>query len=355
MSVLELLQRASQATGSAMARSVSSRAWAWRRADLEPLERTIFRVAPFGTDAEIARAVSTIRANGLSLDTVEQEDFRIPSFARDVAALQRALDDGPGIVVLRGLELDSYDDGETGIIAWGLGNYLGRPMRQGLIRDRRLFTVTDRGAANRDPTRLGASNKLSRMHTDNGCLEPRPPCYVGLLCVRAAQAGGASRVAAAATLHEQMLAECPDLLAELYRPFHFLPPQLHTWPAGPQTIVKPIFEHVDGAVRIHYARVMIEPGMELAGTPLTARQRAALDALDAVMERPELFVEFGLERGDFMITNNLQTIHGRAAYSDGDDDATRRMLKRVWMWRRHVGPGVDPVALDHAELHNYRN
>ncbi|NJN00942.1 MAG: hypothetical protein HC793_05235, partial [Aquincola sp.] len=26
------------------------------------------------------------------------------------------------------------------------------------------------------------------------------------------------------------------------RPFHFLPPHLHTWPAGPATIVKPIFE-----------------------------------------------------------------------------------------------------------------
>ena len=28
----------------------------------------------------------------------------------------------------------------------------------------------------------------------------------------------------------------------------------------------------------------------------------------------------------------------------------RRMLKRLWMWRRDRGPGIDPVALDAAEL-----
>jgi hypothetical protein len=26
------------------------------------------------------------------------------------------------------------------------------------------------------------------------------------------------------------------------------------------------------------------------------------------------------------------------------------MLKRYWMWRRDRGPGIDPVALDAAEL-----
>jgi alpha-ketoglutarate-dependent taurine dioxygenase len=223
-------------------------------------------------------------------------------------------------------------------------------MRQGLRADRRLFTVTDRGAANRDPTRLGASNRLSAMHTDNGCLEPRPPCYVGLLCVHAARAGGESMIASAATLHDAMLAERPDLLEVLYRPFHFLPPHLHTWPAGPRTIVKPVFERVGEEIRIHYARVMIEPGMELAGTPLDARQREALDHLDAMMERPGMSFRFRLARGEFLFTNNVQTIHGRAAYEDGDAPGERRMLKRYWMWRRDRGPGIDPVALDAAEL-----
>ncbi|MFZ9413314.1 MAG: TauD/TfdA family dioxygenase, partial [Alphaproteobacteria bacterium] len=297
-----------------------------------------------------ARAIDLVRANGLDVDTVEQEDLRLPSFARIVPSLRRLLDDGPGIAILAGLDLDGLSEDEAGIVGWGLANYLGKPMRQGLRADRRLFTVTDRGAANRDPTRLGASNRLSAMHTDNGCLEPRPPCYVGLLCVHAARAGGESMIASAATLHDAMLAERPDLLEILYRPFHFLPPHLHTWPAGPRTIVKPVFERVGEEIRIHYARVMIEPGMELAGTPLDARQREALDHLDAMMERPGMSFRFRLARGEFLFTNNVQTIHGRAAYEDGDGPGERRMLKRYWMWRRDRGPGIDPVALDAAEL-----
>ena len=348
--MLGLLQRAGTAIGATEPCASRLRAWQWRRADLDAMAGDLRRPAPAALAGELARAIDLVRANGLDVDTVEQEDLRLPSFARIVPSLRRLLDDGPGIAILAGLDLDGLSEDEAGIVGWGLANYLGKPMRQGLRADRRLFTVTDRGAANRDPTRLGASNRLSAMHTDNGCLEPRPPCYVGLLCVHAARAGGESMIASAATLHDAMLAERPDLLEVLYRPFHFLPPHLHTWPAGPRTIVKPVLERVGEEIRIHYARVMIEPGMELAGTPLDARQREALDHLDAMMERPGMSFRFRLARGEFLFTNNVQTIHGRAAYEDGDGPGERRMLKRYWMWRRDRGPGIDPVALDAAEL-----
>ena len=61
-------------------------------------------------------------------------------------------------------------------------------------------------------------------------------------------------------------------------------------------------------------------------------------------------IRFRLARGEFLFTNNVQTIHGRAAYEDGDGPGERRMLKRYWMWRRDRGPGIVPVALDAAEL-----
>lgn len=348
--MLELLQRAGQRRDEADVRASTLPAWRWRRADLAGGAASLRWTAPAALQREIAQAMALVRANGLDLDTVEQEDFRLPSFARAVTSLRANLDDGPGLIVVAGIDLDPYSDDEAGLIGWALSNYLGRPIRQGLKADRRLFTVTDRGAVNKDPTRIGASNRISLMHTDNGCLEPRPPCYIGLLCVHAARSGGDSMIASAATLHDALLAERPDLLAELYRPFHFLPPQLHTWPAGPRTIVKPVFERRGEEILIHYARVMIEPGMKLAGTPLTERQREALDYFDAMMQRPDMHHLFRLARGELLFTNNLQTIHGRAGYEDGDDPGERRMLKRLWMWRRHRGIGIDPAALDAAEL-----
>ncbi|MBL8702898.1 MAG: TauD/TfdA family dioxygenase [Alphaproteobacteria bacterium] len=348
--MLELLQRAGRPEDAPSLRPSTLAAWGWRRADLEARAGSLRWAVPPSLQREIALAMALVRANGLDLDTVEQEDMRLPSFAQAAPRLRALLDDGPGLAIVSGVDLDPYSDDEAGIIGWALSNYLGRPIRQGLKADRRLFTVTDRGAANRDPTRIGASNRISWMHTDNGCLEPRPPCYIGLLCVHAARRGGDSMIASAATLHDAMLAEHPDLLPELFRPFHFLPPHLHTWPAGPRTIVKPVFERRGEEIHIHYARVMIEPGMERAGTPLTARQREALDAFDGLMQRPDMHYVFRLARGEMLVTNNVQTIHGRAGYEDGETADERRMLKRLWMWRRDRGPGIDPVALDAAEL-----
>lgn len=305
---------------------------------------------PDAVNAELRDAVAHARANGLSLDTVEQEDIRLPSLARHVAALRARLDAPPGILVLRGIDLAGLDDDAAGIVAWGIANYLGRPIRQGLSRDRKLFTVTNQGAANNDAIRIGASARESLPHTDNACLEPRPPAYIGLLCVQDALAGGDSTVISAASILHAVEAEDSQLAAELFQQFHFLPPQLHTWPAGPPTIAKPILEWVDGALHIHYARVMIEPGMAKAGTPLTDRQRVALDLLDSVIARPGLAWTTRLAPGDFLFVDNLANLHGRSTFTDDYASGRRRVLKRLWLWRRHAGPGDDPAALDLAEL-----
>lgn len=297
---------------------------------------------------QVRAGLAFAHANGLTVDTVEQEDFRVPAFAADVPGIHEQLDRGIGIAILRGLDPSAISESDAEIVAWGLCNYLGRPVRQGIATDRRLFTVADRGAANTDPTRIGASARRSAKHTDNGCLEPRPPCYIGLLCYRAAGEGGESTIISARTVYETIVRERPDLLAVCFQRYHFRAPQLHVWPSRGPTIEKPILEAAHGELRIHYARVMIEPGMEMAGTPLNARQREALDFLDEVIERPGLCFRHRLQPGEILLVNNLAMLHGREAFTP--DPQAGRILKRIWMWRRHVGPGVDPVALDLEEL-----
>ncbi|MBU6378259.1 MAG: TauD/TfdA family dioxygenase [Gammaproteobacteria bacterium] len=309
-------------------------------------------MAPFtaAMNRDLRAALDHVRRASLTLDTVEQEDVRLPAFARTVDDVRRRLDRGSGVVVLTGIDLDPFSDAETAIVAWALANYLGRPIRQGLHKDRRIFSVTDTGVANKDPIRIGNSGRESAMHTDNGCLEPRPPNYIGLLCVHAAEDGGKSRVISAATAHNAMLERHPDLVTALYEPYHFVPPQLHTWPNGPATIVKPIFERIDGEMAIHYARVMVEPGMAKAGKPLSNRQRAALDALDGVLADDSLAFTHRLGRGEMLVIDNVATVHGRTAFVDGTTPDAKRLLQRVWMWRRHGPVGDDPVRLDALEL-----
>lgn len=297
---------------------------------------------------QIGAALDFAKANGLRVETVEQEDFRIPAFAKDVSKLRERLDTGRGFLVVGGLDPAALSEAEAEIVAWGLCNYLGRPIRQGIDHDRRLFTVADKGAANTDPTRIGASPERSRKHTDNGCLEPRPPDYLGLFCVRSAAEGGDSTIISARTIYETVAAERPDILPHLFKTYRFRAPQAHVWPSRGPTVQKPIFDTTSGELRIHYARVMIEPGMEMAGTPLSPTERAALDYFDEVVERPELNFRHVLQPSELLVLNNRVLLHGREAFPPGTSGG--RTLKRLWMWRRHVGPGDDPAALDMEEL-----
>ncbi len=324
------------------------RARQWDADALRNDDRVHFYILTPDALNEIRTALDLARTNGLTVDTVEQEDFRVPSFARDVGKLRDRLDTGRGFLVIQGFDPEAISEGEAEIVAWGLCNYLGRPIRQGIDHDRRLFTVADKGAANTDPTRIGASPARSRKHTDNGCLEPRPPDYLGLFCVRSATEGGDSTIISARTIYDTVSAERPDILPMLFQSYHFRAPQAHVWPSRGLTVQKPIFDISAGELRIHYARVMIEPGMEMAGTPLSEEELAAFDYLDELVERPELNFRHVLQPGELLLLNNRVMLHGREAFPPGTSGG--RTLKRLWMWRRHIGPGDDPVALDLEEL-----
>jgi len=319
----------------------------WGRRDLDTEAPQLFYDLPASAWDQIAAALDFAHANGLTVDTIEQEDIRLPAFARDVPALRDRLDTGRGFVVIRGIDAGHLSEADAEIVAWALCNYMGQPIRQGIGQDRRFFTVADRGAVNTDPTRIGASAKRSAKHSDNGCLEPRPPCYLGLYCYRSAAEGGENTLISARTIYETIAEERPDLLPLYFDTYHFRAPQAHVWPSRGPTVQKPILEVANGELRVHYARVMIEPGMEMAGTPLTEEQRAALDYLDEVLDRPDLNFRHTLGPGELLLANNLVLLHGREAFSAGSGGRT---LKRIWMWRRHIGPGTDPALLDLEEL-----
>ena len=297
---------------------------------------------------EMSRGLDFAEKNGLTAEIVEQEDFRIPAFACDVPDLRERLDTGRGFVVIRGVDASALTEAQAEILAWILCNYLGRPIRQGISHDRRFFTVADKGSANTDPTRIGASPKRSAKHSDNGCLEPRPPEYLGLFCYRSATEGGDSTIVSARTIYEIISRERPNILPFLFKTYHFRAPQAHVWPSRGPTVQKPIFDISDGELRIAYARVMIEPGMEMAGTPLSDEERDVLDYFDQVIERPEANFRYVLRPGELLVMNNRVLLHGREPFPAGMSGG--RMLKRFWMWRRHIGPGDDPALLDIKEF-----
>ncbi len=315
----------------------------WTRADLDARAEEIVRPVPAKLNAQIAAMLERVHRQGLTLDTVEPEDTLLPALAAMVPQLRAELDTGSGVTVLKGIAVEGLPAEDASIVAYALGNHLGRIMRQGISTDRRIFTVTNTGAETTDPIRIGATAKKSAMHSDNGCLERRAADYLGLLCAENAAAGGESTLVSGQTLYRTILAERPDLLPHFHREWHFLPPRLHTWPEGPETIKKPIFDTEDGELHVHYARVMVNAGQEKAGAPLTEAELQAFDWFDALLERDEIVWTYTLEPGDLLLTHNLATLHGRLAFTD--DGTKRRVLKRIWMRQRGRGLRDDPALL----------
>jgi len=300
--------------------------------------------------AEIDAAVAEIRLRKVTLQTIEQEDFRVPSFAKDVPELRRRLDDGLGLVVIRGLRLDRWTIEETEMVYWGIGNYLGRVMRQNL-RGERLDKVKNLGAKNvTDPYRIIETNQHFQPHTDNGMLEPRPPHYLGLMCIRNADNGGESLLISAYTIHNVIRSERPQYLPRLYKPFAIEPPVEQRLPGREPLWRKPVFEWNGRDLTIHYIRYLMDPGMERAGTPLTVEEKDILDYIDSILRRDELLFQYQLKPGEILFENNLRNLHGRTAFRDEAVAGKGRELRRIWLWRRHGRPGMDPVELDVYEF-----
>lgn len=323
---------------------------AWTGRILESEWDTLFYDFSGQSLAEIDKAIRAIRLRGITLGIMKQEDFRIPSFARDVSELRARLDGGYGLVVLRGLDLSSYGRQECEMIYWGVGNYLGRVMRQNL-RGERLDKVMNLGEENvTDPYRVIETDQYFQAHTDNAMLEPRPPHYLGLMCIRPAQQGGESLLVSAYTIHNAIRQEHPEYLPRLYQIFHIDPPIEQRLAGGPSTWTTPVFEWDGRDLTVHYIRYLMDPGMEVAETPLTAEERAMLDHIDSLLRREDLQFRYQLQPGEILFENNRRNLHGRTAFTDSRIGDQGRELRRIWLWRRHGTPGMDPVELDAAEL-----
>jgi hypothetical protein len=323
---------------------------AWRSSDLAHRTSTLFHDIGDEARAQVLAALPHIRVNGFGLATIEQEDMRLPALARAVPALRKQLDHDVGFVVLRGLPLDdlSFDEGQ--MLTWCVSNYLGKVIRQNYSA-LRVELLKDQRRDDGDPYRISQTNRFFAFHSDNGVLEPRPPNYIGLTCIRPAKQGGESVLVSSATLHDELLARNPEWARLLYGEFLADKPRLQTRAGAEDKPVRyPIFERAGSEFSMRYNRVFLEQGAAKAGSALPPEAVAAFDELDRLMQQEELLFRYTLQRGEMLVANNLLTLHSRTAYLDHDEPGLERQLLRSWMWRRHLPPGIDPVDLDLDEL-----
>jgi alpha-ketoglutarate-dependent taurine dioxygenase len=214
---------------------------------------------------------------------------------------------------------------------WVVGQLLGEPTAQN-VQGTLLYDVRDTGQDVAYGARFSVTSAESSFHTDDSFGETVLD-YVGLLCLTTAKSGGLNQNVSGHAVVEELSRSDPDVLAVLERPFH-VDRRGGVKPGEAPTVRRPVIAREGRGLLFRYLRYWIEAGHEKAGEPLSAEQVHALDALDRVLGRPGLRVEFALQPGQMFFINNRWILHNRTAFEDHAEPDRRRHYVRLWLRAR---------------------
>ena len=272
-------------------------------------------------DAALRKALEKSR----DVMQVSRDDFPLPTLIKRVRSFEEDLINGRGFVLLRGIDRARYSREEIEMIYWGIGMHLGAPWPQNQY-GHVLGDVTDQGIDPADPTSRG--NEIGKIafpyHSDGSDL-------VGLLCLQTSKSGGASTVANAVSIHNDLVREEPELAAALYekQPYDFRGAE----PEGAKPWYEmPVFTEWNGRLFVRYIRPYILASQRHADAPRIGEvAERAMQRVDEMTQDRSYNVFMDMEPGDMQFINNYHVLHAREAYEDDREAGLVRHLKRLWL------------------------
>jgi alpha-ketoglutarate-dependent taurine dioxygenase len=298
---------------------------AWVRSALGPTDWVV--ALPDAAVAELEDVVHRLRRDPLPILLLSPAQFSVPACAEVMTTVARKLRGGVGLVVIDRLPVDHFSPEEGRAVYWLLASMLGRLVAQrwdGTM----IYDVRDTGKPLEYGVRRSVTNLELLFHTDAPWLD-LPPELVGLLCLHPAQEGGVSRFVSLVTVHNRLRRGHAGLLPRLYRPFPWDRQAEHA-PEDEKVAWQPVFQYDGQGLLCRCNEALIQTGAELAAAPLDAEGREALTAMRAILDDPELWVEFTIERGQIQYLNNHHFAHNRTAFRDAAEPERRRHLIRLW-------------------------
>ena len=295
---------------------------AWRGTDLS--RRRDWTVALTTADvAEIEHALAAVNMRHVAMGAMRREDFPLPTLAPRVAEWRRELTDGRGFLVVRGLPVARWDEDDAARAFWGLGLHLGRPGAQN-PENELLGHVVDTGEDGANPfVRRYRTAGTIAYHCDLADV-------VGLLCLRTAKSGGASRIVSSVSVYNELLRRRPDLVARLYDPFRLDRRDEHG-SGVPWVPVVPC-RYAKGTLRTFYHSDYFRSAVRHPDVPpFTEDERDLLDLYEAIANEPELYLDMQFAPGDIQLVSNHLILHARTAYEDHAEPARKRHLLRLWL------------------------
>ena len=275
--------------------------------------------------AELEAALAVARSHTHEVLDVDKDRFPLPTLAPVLAQLADELINGRGFCRISALPVERIGCENASWMYWGIGLHLGVPWPQN-VKGHLLGDVKDQQKSVNDPTARG--NELGGVaqpfHSDGSDL-------IGLLCLDPGVSGGESLVANAVAAHNLLVGTDPELAEVLYDalPYDFRGEQSK----GSDPFYRvPVFTEHGDRLFVRYIRPYIEASQRHPDAPrLSDKQRAAMDAYDALIYDPDNRVEMTFAPGDMQFVNNYHVLHGRNAYQDDLATGQVRWLKRLWL------------------------
>ena len=298
---------------------------AWRRDEISPRDWLVS--LPPRCIEELDAVARQVRQDPLPTILLSPDQFSLAACAEVMGRVREKLRAGIGLAVLDRVPVERYAPEENQALAWLLGSLLGRLVAQ-KWNGTMLYDVRDTGQALGYGVRRSVTNLDLTFHTDAPWLD-LPPEVVGLYCINPAAEGGVSRFVSLCGVHNELRHRHGDLLPRLYRPFPWDRQAEHA-PDDTKTALCPIF-HYDGQTLLaRFNEKLISSGADLAGDPLDDEGQEVLEAMRAIVDLSELWVEFTVERGQVQYINNRQFAHSRTNFKDALEPHLKRHMIRLW-------------------------
>ncbi len=295
---------------------------AWTAADYASKDTFAVDLKPSQLEA-IGKQLANFKSKGGDLQSINSESFPLHEIESDIVVWRQEVREGCGMILIRGVPVESIPLEDLKLMYLGLGTHFGRPVSQNNLGDL-VGDVFNIGNRDRNERAYRSSRELS-LHTDRAD-------HIAMLCIRPAISGGLSGYASGITIHNIMLQERPDLLSILYNGFY-----LHRfgeqWPGEPlvTNCRIPVFSVMDNIPSVIFIRGYIDLAVDEGHVTLTDLEQEALAYMDEVSNRSEVRIDFLMEPGEMMFVNNCLIMHSRTEFEDSADPALKRHLLRLWL------------------------
>jgi hypothetical protein len=296
----------------------------WVAADMKDSKEWLIQLSAAQIN-DLDNALRSAKAAGVTIDKLTKETFPLEVFDKLVPEVQDRLENGRGVVVLRGLRGDNYSRDDLRLMYWGMGLYLGTAVSQSSKGDL-LGDVRDFGQDMNSPTGRGYMSKQGLgFHTDS--------CdVVALIVMRTAKSGGRSMICSSVAVRNEIAATRPDLLEVLYQPFYW------SWkgqevPGELPYYQQPVYSEHKGKFSCRHIPPHIITAHEMSPElgPLPAKQYEAFMLINELANQERFHFGMMFEPGDIQLLNNHVTYHARTAFEEFPEEDRKRHLLRMWL------------------------